>query len=194
MVLNFRYHVFTITAIFAALGIGILIGTSFIGDDGLIKEQRKIIDNIGHDINRLKAEKNNLIKANNILREEIKYRLEIEKKILPLTLKNRLDGRKYYLFYINGIEKSRINDFKYLLKKAGAEINFNTMESLITANVEQINPTNDQINRIILWNTDKTERDFFKSYDKDMVISYHNEDVPGLLLALLEVELNEAGN
>ena len=41
MFMNLRYHIFTISAIFAALGIGILIGTCIIGDEGLLEEQQR---------------------------------------------------------------------------------------------------------------------------------------------------------
>ncbi len=58
MFLDLRYHLTTIIAIFLSLGIGILIGTALIGDDGIVMEQQKIIAQIEDDLQTLRLQNN----------------------------------------------------------------------------------------------------------------------------------------
>ncbi|AZR73510.1 hypothetical protein BBF96_09000 [Anoxybacter fermentans] len=54
MVIDIRYHLTTIIAIFLSLGIGILIGSAMIGDDGVVREQQKLIIQIEKDLKNLR--------------------------------------------------------------------------------------------------------------------------------------------
>ncbi|MFW5992007.1 MAG: copper transporter [Halanaerobiaceae bacterium] len=194
MVLNFRYHVFTITAIFAALGMGILIGSSIISENSLIAEQKKIIENIGRDINKLKEENNNLVKANSLLKEEIDYRLKVEKKLLPILLKDALNNRKYYLYFREQLEDSNLNDFRYLLNISGANLKYYQIDNQDNAGENKFQLTEENISRIIFWNLEEDRKgvDFIDQFnlDKERVITYSDSDVVGLLLKLLEAEMN----
>lgn len=61
MVIDLKYHLTTIIAIFLALGIGILVGSTMIGDDGIVREQQKLIVQIEDDLQILRNQ-NNLFK------------------------------------------------------------------------------------------------------------------------------------
>lgn len=61
MVIDLKYHLTTIIAIFLALGIGILVGSAMIGDDGIVREQQKLIVQIEDDLQILRNQ-NNLFK------------------------------------------------------------------------------------------------------------------------------------
>ena len=41
--IDIRYHVATLAAIFIALGVGILIGSTLVGGDVLVEQQKKMI-------------------------------------------------------------------------------------------------------------------------------------------------------
>src|SRR5690554_8050769 len=97
MIINFRYHIFTITAIFAALGLGILIGSSIIGHEGLVEEQEKLINNIANSIKQLSTENMQLKSELGIMKERVEYYSELEMNLLALIVEERLADREYLL-------------------------------------------------------------------------------------------------
>ena len=119
MVLSFKYHIFTITAIFAALGIGILIGTSLLGNEVLINEQKELINNIDHDITKISNE--NTVLKNDIqsLRSEVSYRKDIEKQMLSMLSVNKMSDKKYTLITSN---KHELKELKEIMAVTGAEL------------------------------------------------------------------------
>ena len=44
--IDLRYHIATIIALFLALAVGILIGSTIVGDDLLVEQQKKSIDRL----------------------------------------------------------------------------------------------------------------------------------------------------
>lgn len=92
MIINFRYHIFTITAIFAALGIGILIGSSIIGNEGLLEEQQRIVREISNDIDRMKDENTRLLKSISSLEANLDYKKN-RRATISFTLRGQ-NGRK----------------------------------------------------------------------------------------------------
>lgn len=121
--MNLRYHIFTISAIFAALGIGILIGTCIIGDEGLLEEQQRIIRDISNDINRLKEENSRLLKNLNTLEADLNYKKNIEQKLYPLLLKDLMEGRSFFLLY-NNVSEEKLDEFAYYLKLMNVDYDF----------------------------------------------------------------------
>ncbi len=49
--INFRYHIVSLTAVFLALGVGLLLGTTFL-DDALEDQLRGDLDDLGKDLDR----------------------------------------------------------------------------------------------------------------------------------------------
>ncbi|HKA85226.1 MAG TPA: copper transporter [Acidimicrobiales bacterium] len=49
--INFRYHIVSLTAVFLALGVGLLLGTTFL-DDALEDQLRGDLDELQHDLDR----------------------------------------------------------------------------------------------------------------------------------------------
>ncbi len=58
MVIDLKYHLTTIIAIFLALGTGILVGSAMIGDDGIVREQQILIVQIEEDLKNLRSQNN----------------------------------------------------------------------------------------------------------------------------------------
>ncbi len=192
MIVNFRYHVFTITAIFAALGLGILIGSSIIGTEGVVEEQKKIIEDIGVNLRRLRTENYQLEGNLKKLKSELDYRTELEQRFFSLTM-NKMSGeeRVYYLISDENLTGSFKDKLRNIFSGAGAEIKFpDSLQNLKESN---------EFNKIILWRMDEKEEDL--KIDPERVLRY-NEIVPdynltsnfmGLILAILESELDEIG-
>lgn len=179
MIINFRYHIFTITAIFAALGIGILIGSSFVADKEIVEEQKRIITKIGSDINNIKNKNLSLQDKLIELKKELKYRHEIEKRILSLTLKDSFKEKKYYLVDQGNISVDLQNEFKGLLKKAGARLN------IIDEPIN--NDSLEGVSRVIYWNCNQSNKST-ECDQQEKYLFYHKEDLSGLILTLLEEE------
>jgi len=191
MIINIRYHIFTITAIFAALGLGILIGSSIIGNETLIDKQKGIIDNIVNEIERLRDENLGLQADFSKLQDKIKYRNELEERVLPLILKKEL-GNKDYMMLITencGQTETELNNY---FRTIGTNIAiFSEPGKLLnTASEKQT------YYKIILWNNNDKDSSLITSLHKEInqeqFLVYSGHDVIGLILVMLEDELNES--
>ncbi|QTL98503.1 hypothetical protein GM661_11245 [Iocasia frigidifontis] len=180
MIINFRYHIFTITAIFAALGIGILIGSSFVADQGIVEEQKRIITKIGSDINNIKNKNLSLQDKLVELEKEIEYRQKMEKEILSLLLKDSLKEKKYYMVDQGSISLEFKNELKEILNKAGAWIN------IIDGPIN--NDDLEGINKVIYWNCDQIKNEAVEGVQQEKYLFYNQEDLLGLILTLLKEE------
>lgn len=98
MIIDLKHHIFTVTAIFAALGAGILIGTSLIGRETLLEEQEKIIEKIARDVEEVR-EKNASLRADvEEMEAELAHRDEMEQRLLALICKNDLLDNQYRVY------------------------------------------------------------------------------------------------
>lgn len=94
MIIDLKYHIASLVAVFLALGLGILIGTSVLGSDTLIENQNKIIASLRQDYEKLNQENKNYRGEVSRLQEEVKKHREFEESVLPLLIKDRLAGRQ----------------------------------------------------------------------------------------------------
>ncbi len=186
MIVNFRYHIFTITAIFAALGLGILIGSSIIGQEGLVEEQKKIINNISLDINRLKIENQDLKTGRAQLERQLLQRDQTEKDFLTLILSALLSEAEYYLIH-QQIDPSLLKELEGIFTAAGVRI------SLASSEQELAWP--EGISKIILWTAgasvqgDMMAKLTEKSGDSK-VLTCRQANILELISLLLEDELS----
>ena len=56
--IDLRYHIATIVALFLALAAGILIGSTIVGDDLLVEQQKKSIDRLEEQFLSLREQEN----------------------------------------------------------------------------------------------------------------------------------------
>lgn len=120
MFLNFRYHLVSLIAVFLALGIGIVIGSTFI-PSALVEKQSNMVRQLEKDFTAIQ-------------RETKKYKIELQKKdafekeVLHILTTNKLSGLT--LSIIETTEQTNDiveNNLILLLKKAGANV-----QSIIT--------------------------------------------------------------
>lgn len=186
MIINFRYHIFTITAIFVALGLGILIGSSIVGPEGLIEEQRKLISNIAHDINKLRDENLDLVKDLDQLRLQMDYRNMLEKELFPLFLKEEFQNKKYYLLNNKEIDKTVKQTLTHFFETLGSTLK-------IVNNLQEIDK--DKLSKILLWDINNQQKASLKElqtiFKEKQIIVYKNDDLIGLIKTLVESELND---
>ncbi|MFW6021941.1 MAG: copper transporter [Halanaerobiaceae bacterium] len=184
MIINFRYHVFTITAIFAALGLGILIGSSIIGNDGILAEQKFIIENISKDIDRLQNRNQNLLNDLNQLNQKLTNKRKIEENLYPLLIKDLLKNKKLCIMY-NNLNQDKINEVKNYFEIMGSKTDFIQVDN--NSMIEKIiGDNNTSYDQIITWNMDKQ---FVR--ERGNLVNYDNIDTLGLITNILKRGLSK---
>jgi len=103
-----------------SLSIGIFAGVLINNNDILAEEQRKIIERLESDFEQMR--KDNVFLSTQL--NELKKRQELDQKfintIIPILIKNRLQGNKVMILETGGMETDK--EFINVLKAAGAEI------------------------------------------------------------------------
>jgi len=123
MIIDFRYHVASLVAIFIALGLGIFIGSTLVGEDimeNLVKEQKIWIGKLENDYLTLKEETNGLKKQ--LLEKQVQLN-EYENFVLqmkPYLISNKLQEKKFAIIQIG--ENKNNQELGSLLEQAGAEV------------------------------------------------------------------------
>ncbi|MFW5999264.1 MAG: copper transporter [Halanaerobiaceae bacterium] len=98
MIIDLKHHIFTVTAIFAALGLGILIGTSLVGRESLLNEQEKIVEKIARDVEQVRK-KNATLRADlEEMEAALTRREEQEERLLALIRENDLLENEYLVY------------------------------------------------------------------------------------------------
>lgn len=137
MIFDIRHHIASLVAIFLALGIGILIGTSMIGSDALSKQQEKMIESIEHEFTVLRKEnrKNSeaLIQAQEVMANQQKF----NQAVLPLLVRDKLQERKIALVDLNYHKEH--DGLANVLRSAGAEVRSITVVNLNLLRDQQLN-------------------------------------------------------
>ncbi|HDP69835.1 MAG TPA: hypothetical protein ENN38_03380 [Actinobacteria bacterium] len=111
--LDIRYHVSSLVAVFLALALGILLG-SVIVDKGIMAEQQKaLIDSVRTDVKQVQDE-------NRLLKKEADEAQKLQNELIPLVVRERLSG-KNIVFISSHPMSDGLKDFlSGLVKKAGA--------------------------------------------------------------------------
>ncbi|MDK2878453.1 MAG: hypothetical protein PWR06_1169 [Thermoanaerobacteraceae bacterium] len=117
---SLKHFAILLIAVFLALGIGIAIGFTANSDEVLVEQQKKTIDSLEKDFNRIKEEKR--LKEQQL--QETKSRKIDEQKFLEQIygqlFKDRLKGKK--LAIIETSEPKVTENITHYLEMAGAEI------------------------------------------------------------------------
>src|SRR6185437_7981717 len=86
LVINFRYHVVSLTAVFLALAIGLVVGTAALNGP--------VADSLKNQISALNKDNSNKRDQINQYREELNRSQDFATEIAPSYLNNALAGRK----------------------------------------------------------------------------------------------------
>lgn len=85
-VMSIRYHVVSLAAVIVALGIGMLVGASVVGDRGMMKQQELLIGRLDADFERLVGDRDQLLRETEMLHR-------FAQEAMPHLLGGRLAGR-----------------------------------------------------------------------------------------------------
>lgn len=90
--IDIRYHIASIVAVFLALGLGILIGSTIVGDDLLVDQQKKVIDRLEQQFEDLRTREAELTAdseyKSNIINKYENYSQAVQPLLIQGHLKN----------------------------------------------------------------------------------------------------------
>lgn len=121
MVIDLKTHLSTIIAIFLSLGIGILIGTAMVGDDGIVMEQHRIITQIEEDLRELRAQNGQFRLKISSLEANLIEQEQFVDQLFQEAIADRLTGLTCLLIS-NHENKETDNHLQEILKQAGVEV------------------------------------------------------------------------
>lgn len=110
--LTFRYHLVTIVAVFLALAIGIVVGSTFVGPS-VVESLRNQVEDVSNTLDERKAANDRLTAENDHLDDAL-----VEAS--PWAVDNRLDGRSVLVVADRGVSEGLLDQTDELLQEAGA--------------------------------------------------------------------------
>jgi hypothetical protein len=112
-VINFRYHVVSLTAVFLALAIGLVVGTAALNGP--------VADSLRDQVSALSKDNGNFRAQANQYREELNRAQEFATQVAPALLNGKLTGRKLVLVGLPG-SQDYVDLVRSMLTVAGATI------------------------------------------------------------------------
>jgi hypothetical protein len=112
-VINFRYHVVSLTAVFLALAIGLVVGTAALNGP--------VADSLNQRVSELKKDNTQLRDSVSSLQEEIKSEEDFAAQMAQVVLPGRLTGRKILMVTLPS-GREHADQVRAMLTTAGATI------------------------------------------------------------------------
>ena len=113
---DMRYHIVSLVAVFLALAIGIMLGSSIENSGVLKRQQARLVKSIEEDIASIKS-------RNSELQKQLETKSDFEEKVLPLLIKDRLIEFNVAIMYFSDATASKLRaDVIETLKSAGANV------------------------------------------------------------------------
>jgi hypothetical protein len=112
-VINFRYHVVSLTAVFLALAIGLVVGTAALNGP--------VADSLRQQVTAVSQDNSNLRDQQNQFRDELKRAQEFATEVSPALLNGKLTGRKILIVALPNTQ-DYADQVIAMLKVAGAQI------------------------------------------------------------------------
>jgi hypothetical protein len=110
---NFRFHLISLIAVFLALGLGILVGSTVV-DEAIVDGLRGEIDDAKEESSSVKAE-------NDRLKDELGLADDYIGENASFAVESRLDDVPVAVFAERGVEGDVLDDAMALLRAAGAD-------------------------------------------------------------------------
>lgn len=185
MIIDFRYHVASIVAIFIALALGILIGSTLVGQDFLenITEEQQLW------IGKLEQDYLNLKKETEIIKEELAQKniqlsnyQNFATNIKPYLVDGKLMEKKFAIIELE--QNNFSTDVVNTLEQAGAKIVSNTSLSLteeVSANYD-LNLLLENAAQLILNGTKTEVTDLMEENEILKSIGTYDELLDGVII------------
>src|SRR5271156_4349340 len=99
--INFRFHIVSLIAVFLALGLGILLGSPVV--------DQVLVDRLDHEISSVSHESNQLKSDNSKLNGEVSNLNDFLRKSAPYATANRLTAIPVRIIAEKGIDAGAVN-------------------------------------------------------------------------------------
>ncbi len=142
MIIDLKYHIASLIAVFLALGIGILIGSAVLGsdvNDVIVQQQNKMFEKLKSDLDQMRKDNKAAQNDITVFRSALNVNKQFEKQVLPALVAKKLAGKQIAI-----VETSNYGfpgDWINTLKSAGAKVNS------VTTILEGLNLKNDDIRK-----------------------------------------------
>ena len=127
--INFRYHVVSLTAVFLALAIGLVVGTAALNGP--------VADSLKDQVQALNRDNSNLREQQNQYRDELKSAQTFATQVSPALLNGKLTGRRILVVALPG-SQDYADQVISMLTVAGAQIS-----AKVTVQDKFFDPLND---------------------------------------------------
>ncbi|MFN8036086.1 MAG: copper transporter [Acidimicrobiia bacterium] len=111
--INFRFHLVSLVAVFLALAVGVVMGSTVI--------DRAIVDGLHSQINRIEAKADKAEADNADLRSEGRRLDDVVQAELPHAVGNRLQGQSVAVLAVDGVNEGAVRSTVELARQAGAQ-------------------------------------------------------------------------
>ena len=112
--ISFRYHVVTIVAVFLALGVGVLIGTTVV--------KQSLIDQLQSKANHAVTTARQLDSEITHLSGELNSQARFIRAIEPALVKDQLAGTQVVMVTMDGVDPSEVDGVRTALDDSGASV------------------------------------------------------------------------
>lgn len=112
--INFRFHLISLVAVFLALGLGIVVGSTVVDD--------AIVDQLERDIDEVRTESRRLGDENDGLRDQLATVERYTEATAPFAVEGRLADVPVAVIAERGVDSGEVTDAVDLLRAAGAEV------------------------------------------------------------------------
>lgn len=127
MIIDFRYHIASLVAVFMALGIGMLIGSTMLSDNGLTERQDQIAERLEQHLNELRQENEEVRVQLAALENEATMQNQVSKDFLTYLVAGQLEGLRVAVIETSTYQHEQ--DLRPLFELAGVDI-----QSITTVN------------------------------------------------------------
>jgi hypothetical protein len=112
--ISFRFHIVSITAVFLALAIGVVIGSTFV-DQTLVDSLRSRIDQVSSNLDQRKATNDELERERSRLQKYIDANADF-------AVTDRLTDVPVLVVAVHGVDRTDVRDTALLARRAGAAV------------------------------------------------------------------------
>jgi len=120
LIIDLKYHIASLVAVFLALGIGIFIGTTMIGSDVILKQQERLVMSLQEKFDSLREENQKAAETIAELEAERALQEEFNRLVFPVLVQGKLQGRNIAI--INTYCKEEHDFLVNVLRMAGANV------------------------------------------------------------------------
>ncbi len=112
--INFRFHLVSLVAVFLAMGLGIIVGSTVI--------DQKIVDRLDSEINRVSKDNDARRAESKLLAKQNSQQQDFVGLTAPYVVDGRLDGQSVAIVAERGIDGGVVKKTETLLRGAGADV------------------------------------------------------------------------